>query len=35
MLASCPASRMNQIFNAAGILRDSEAVENALVLPSS
>ncbi len=32
MLASCPASRMNQIFNAAGILRDSEAVENALVL---
>ena len=30
MLASCPASRMNQNFNANGIPRDSGAVENAL-----
>jgi len=30
MLASNPASRMNQNFNAAGIPRDSGAVENAL-----
>jgi len=31
-LASCPASRMNQIFNPAGIPRDSAAVENALTV---
>lgn len=31
MLASDPASRMNQNFKPAGIPRDSEAVENALV----
>ena len=32
MLASDPASRMNQNFKPAGIPRDSEAVENALSL---